>query len=60
MVLLTGALVLVPGELYQASASWGLAFGLAPADRQGETCFDTIEDDVDAFAVAVAEELAAA
>ncbi|MFI8890293.1 MFS transporter [Streptomyces paradoxus] len=34
--LLGGALVLVLGELYQASASWGLSFGLAPAGRQGE------------------------
>ncbi|MGP9022622.1 MFS transporter [Streptomyces sp. BR1] len=34
--LLGGALVLVLGELCQASAGWGLAFGLAPADRQGE------------------------
>ncbi|WP_369263791.1 MFS transporter [Streptomyces sp. R35] len=34
--LLGGALVLVLGELYQASAGWGLSFGLAPPDRQGE------------------------
>ncbi|MFI6851079.1 hypothetical protein [Streptomyces sp. NPDC050416] len=34
--LLGGALVLVLGELCQASASWGLSFGLAPAGRQGE------------------------
>ncbi|MER5831173.1 ATP-grasp domain-containing protein [Streptomyces sp. NPDC002130] len=34
--LLGGALVLVLGELYQASASWGLSFGLVPAGRQGE------------------------
>ncbi|MGW5283093.1 MFS transporter [Streptomyces collinus] len=34
--LVAGALVLVLGELYQASASWGLSFGLAPAGRQGE------------------------
>ncbi|MEU9033423.1 MFS transporter [Streptomyces sp. NPDC048352] len=34
--LLGGALVLVLGELYQASASRGLSFGLAPAARQGE------------------------
>ncbi|MER6997177.1 MFS transporter [Streptomyces sp. NPDC000410] len=36
VVLLGGALVLVLGELYQASAAWGLSFGLAPPDRQGE------------------------
>ncbi|MEU0164522.1 MFS transporter [Streptomyces iakyrus] len=36
VALLGGALVLVLGELYQASASWGLSFGLAPAGRQGE------------------------
>ncbi|WP_330308535.1 MULTISPECIES: MFS transporter [unclassified Streptomyces] len=34
--LLGGALVLVLGELYQASAGWGLSFGLAPPGRQGE------------------------
>ncbi|MFI9645605.1 MFS transporter [Streptomyces sp. NPDC052040] len=35
-VLLGGAAALILGELYQAAAGWGLAFGLAPADRQGE------------------------
>jgi MFS family permease len=34
--LLGGLLILVLGELYQASAGWGLSFGLAPPDRQGE------------------------
>ncbi|MFE9025576.1 hypothetical protein ACFYOA_04795 [Streptomyces iakyrus] len=36
VALLGGALVLVLGELYQASASSSLPFGLAPAGRQGE------------------------
>ncbi|MFF3510934.1 MFS transporter [Streptomyces sp. NPDC002573] len=35
-VLLGGASALILGELYQAAAGWGLAFGLAPAGRQGE------------------------
>ncbi|MGW1893759.1 MFS transporter [Streptomyces sp. NPDC002004] len=35
-VLLGGAGVLILGELYQAAGGWGLAFGLAPAGRQGE------------------------
>ncbi len=35
-MLLGGASALILGELYQAAAGWGLAFGLAPAGRQGE------------------------
>ncbi|WP_250301011.1 MFS transporter [Streptomyces sp. A 4/2] len=35
-VLLGGVLILACGELYQASAGWGLSFGLARPDRQGE------------------------
>ncbi|MGD3107096.1 hypothetical protein [Streptomyces sp. YGL11-2] len=35
-VLIGGALILVLGELSQASAAWGLSFGLAPQGRHGE------------------------
>jgi hypothetical protein len=36
MVLLIGAAVLTVAELFHSAGAWGMSFGLAPKDRQGE------------------------